>query len=88
MYAHCSLLTLFIAHRGLSYSIEICISKAVIQCLTFFIENIYSVFSGVLKMASIQIQYSSAFRTIHISRLEPNVTTNDTKEKKVSVRKK
>lgn len=36
------------------------ISKAVIQSLTFFIE-IYSVFSGVLKMASIQIQCSSAF---------------------------
>lgn len=43
--------------------------------------EIYPVFSGVLKMASIQIQCSSAFRTIHISRLEPKAT-NDTKRKK------
>lgn len=57
-----------------------CISKAVIQRLTFFIE-IYSVFSGVLRMASIQIQCSSAFRSIHISQLELK-ETNDTMEKK------
>lgn len=78
----CSVLT------GLSYSIEI-YQCVVIYSLTFFIEiYLYSVFSSVLKMTSIQIQCSFAFRTICISRLEPKIKRITPKKKKLCTEKK